>query len=137
MSRRVLVDTGPLVALLSARDQHHERCIAAAKGLPLPLYTSLPIITEASHLLNRSGCRPRDIIALVKNSRLTLLPLTRGDLICIDKILEKYDDQNISFADASLMYLADQEAINEVFTVDQKDFSVFRTSSGKPLTLIG
>jgi len=137
MSRRVLVDTGPLVALLSARDQHHERCTAAAKGLPSPLYTSLPIITEAAHLLNRSGRHPRDVITLVKNDRLALLPLTREDLIGIDKILAKYNDQNLSFADASLMHLADQESIDEVFTVDQKDFSIFRTSSGKPLTLIG
>ncbi len=136
MSQRTLVDTGPLVALFSTRDQHHSRCVVLSKDLQLPLYTSWPVITEAAHLIGRAGGQSRDVLGLVKNERLVILPLTRTDLIAIDAIMAKYADQKVSVADASLMHLAEREAIDEVFTVDPKDFSVFRTAEGRSLKVI-
>ncbi len=55
---RVLVDTGPLVAMLRRGDAEHERCIEAAKLLRTPLFTSVAVLTEACWLL-RSAARPR------------------------------------------------------------------------------
>ncbi len=47
----VLVDAGPLVALLSAADQHHQRCVEQAKELVHSAYTCWPVVTEAAYLL--------------------------------------------------------------------------------------
>ena len=51
-----LTDTGPLVALINAADQHHARCDATLAALPPePLLTTWPCFTEAMHLLWRDG----------------------------------------------------------------------------------
>ena len=48
---RVLIDTGPIVALLRRRDSQHSVCDSVAEELPLPAYTCWPVITEAAYLL--------------------------------------------------------------------------------------
>lgn len=50
----ILCDTGPLVALCDAADPYHETCVEAAEAL-LPMLTTHPCLTEAMHLLRRTG----------------------------------------------------------------------------------
>ena len=47
----ILIDTGPIVALLRRPDQHHERCVAALRSLREPLATVWPVVSEAMFLL--------------------------------------------------------------------------------------
>lgn len=137
MTRRVLVDTGPLVALLSRNDQHYQRCLAVAEDLAFPLYTCWPVLAEATHLLRRNGGDPRDILAYVLDGYVQLLPLEQEDLFSIDNLLARYADQRFDLADATLMHLAERDGISEVFTIDSKDFSVFRTADKQALTILG
>ena len=137
MTRRVLVDTGPLVALLSRNDQHYDRCVKVAEGLAFPLFTCWPVLAEATHLLGRSGGDPRDILAYLLDGYVELLSLDQEDLLSIDNLLARYDDQRFDLAVAALMHLAEREGIAEVFTIDSKDFSVFRTADKQPLTILG
>ena len=53
-----LCDTGPMVALINARDSEHARCVAALSQLSKPLRTTWPCVTEAMHLLWRFGGFP-------------------------------------------------------------------------------
>ena len=50
----ILIDTGPLVALIHADDDHHERCKEALQSLPGSFATVWPVFTEAVYLLNFS-----------------------------------------------------------------------------------
>ena len=47
-SERVLLDTGPLVALLADDDAEHQRCVEQSQLLPKPFLTTWPILTEAA-----------------------------------------------------------------------------------------
>jgi len=134
--RRVLVDTGPLVALRNKRDQHRARVHKLARQLPGRLFTCWPALTEAVYLLRE---HPQEISVLLGGfaaGNLSLLKLDDCDVPAIAAIMSKYTDQGFSLADASLMHLAEREEIDEIFTVDQKDFSVFRKTSGDCLTII-
>ena len=51
MIPRVLVDTGPMVAVFSKRDAFHEICVAQLREMAPPLITTWPVVTEAVWLL--------------------------------------------------------------------------------------
>jgi predicted nucleic acid-binding protein len=136
-SQRILIDTGPLVALFDRRDVYHEACREQARALPGSLLTCLPVITEASYLLNRFDSRlVHQLLAACRDGVYELLPLDANDIEPIDRVIAKYQDLCLDFADAALMHLAEREGIELVFTLDRRDFSVFRTTSGKHLALL-
>jgi predicted nucleic acid-binding protein len=56
MNSSILVDTGPLVAILSPKDDYHQICINTLKSLKSPLLTTWPVITE-THWLTRQNSK--------------------------------------------------------------------------------
>jgi hypothetical protein len=99
--------------------------------------TCLPVITEASYLLNRYDSNlVHHLLAACRDGVYALLPLDKPDIDAIDRLIAKYQDLCLDFADAALMHLAEREGIEQVFTLDRRDFSVFRTSAGKPLAIL-
>jgi hypothetical protein len=48
----ILTDTGPLIALLDRKDNAHQKCMDAIKGLfSETMLTTWPCFTEAMHIL--------------------------------------------------------------------------------------
>jgi predicted nucleic acid-binding protein len=95
------------------------------------------VITEAAYLLNRYDSRlVHELMAACRDSVYEILPIERADFAPIDAIIAKYQDLCLDFADAALMHLAERENIEQVFTLDRRDFSVFRTSGGRSLSLV-
>ena len=122
----ILIDTGPIVALLRRPDQHHERCVATLRGLEQPLGTVWPVVTEAMFLL---ADRPDAQAALwqsLEHEAVALLPLDRDDVPRVRELMWKYRDRPMDFADAALVRVAEREGIDTVFTVDRRDFDVYR-----------
>ena len=136
MTSRALVDTGPLVALLNGADPHHDRCVETFRKLSPPLWTCWPVLTEAAYLLETRPVVARRLLGEVDGGFLRLLPLDADDVRPIQTILRRYEDQRFQLADAALMHLSEREGIDRVFTLDRKDFTVFRKTSGQPLVLL-
>jgi uncharacterized protein len=124
--KRVLVDTGPLVAILSRDDEYHELCVGELHRMPTPLLSCWPVITEAAWLLRRSPQAVQKLLGSLDSGFLALLPLAGGDGKAIADLMNKYEDLHPQLADAALVYLAGRERIRTVFTLDQRDFSVYR-----------
>ncbi len=136
-AQRILIDTGPLVALFNRRDAHHQKCREQAQHLPGSVLTCLPVITEAVYLLSRYDIGlVHLLLAACRDGVYSLLPLDRSDIAAIDHLMDKYGNLRLDFADASLMHLAEREGIEHVFTLDHRDFSVYRTSAGKSLEIL-
>ena len=134
--RRVLLDTGPLVALLAKNDSNHRLCVETLARLPPPLLTCWPVITEAAWLLRRQQ-RPLDRIAeALAAGMFYLLPLGTDDLGGIASIMSRYETSHIQLADAALAWLADRENISTLFTLDRRDFSIIRLKRNRALRLL-
>ncbi len=131
-----LVDAGPLVALLHRDDQNHERCVEAARSLPLPLGTAWPVVTEAMHLLTFSWQSQDALWDLVITERLQILGLEPRDAPRMRELMRKYRDLPMDLADAALVALAERERISRVFTIDRRDFSVYRPSRIGRFTIV-
>ena len=69
IDRPVLIDAGPLVALLTERDQYYKRCLAEAQELPATLYSCWPAVTEAAYLLRKSGVGMASLLSRIELGR--------------------------------------------------------------------
>ena len=124
----VLVDAGPLVAVLDRSDPHHRACLEVLQALPAPLLTVWPVLTEAIYLLGASWVAQRELLGYVTSGAVKLLSLAREDVPRIRDLMHKYRDLPMDLADAALVRVAERERIARVFTIDRRDFSVYRPS---------
>jgi predicted nucleic acid-binding protein len=136
LNGRVLVDTGPIVAILSEQDQFHQVCLEQLGRLSGPLLTCWPVIVEAAWLLRRNVLAVERLLASFANGPFTLGLLDENDLQGISAILRQYRSLGLQVADASLLHLANRERIEAVFTLDRRDFQVLRLRNRKRLNLI-
>jgi uncharacterized protein len=132
----LLVDTGPIVAILLESDEHHEACVEQLHHIRGPLLTCWPVITEAAWLLRAYPLAIRRLLSSFHGRPFELVPLDETDLPPIAAILAKYEGLGIQLADASLVHLANREGIEWIFTLDRRDFGVLRLAHGKKPRLI-
>jgi predicted nucleic acid-binding protein len=126
MAANVLVDTSFLVAVLNRRDANHPWAAAQATKLPLPWKTCEPVLSEAFHILGRSGARQ---LSDLLGRRALICAFQLGDnLEPILKFLEKYADVPMSLADACLLRMTEMLADPILFTADT-DFRIYRRHS--------
>jgi predicted nucleic acid-binding protein len=136
LTERVLIDTGPMVALFSADDEHYRRCTDALTGLTSPLFTCWPVVTEAAWLLRKRPNSLHQLFESFDGGLFALLTLDAGDLPAIAALMKRYESSGLQFADAALAHLAEREGIRTVFTLDRRDFSILRLKRNRTLRLI-
>lgn len=124
----ILVDAGPLVALIHADDQHHQSCRAAFRKLREPLATTWPVLTEAMYLLGFSWVAQEALWKMTERGAVVLMPLEAEDIPRMRLLMHKYRDLPMDMTDASLVRLAEREKLRRVFTLDRRHFSIYRPS---------
>jgi len=134
--KRVLVDTGPLVAILLRTDEHHESCVNTLRSIPGPLFSCWPVITEAAWLLRADQRSVLQLLRSISEGFLVLLPLTDSDANAIAGVMSKYREMQPQLADAALVHLAQREGINTIFTLDRRDFAVYRNSQKRSFRIL-
>lgn len=136
MLAKGLVDTGALLALLDADDAWHCRCVDAFSKLRLPLGTSNAALTELFHLVGDSRTELSAAWKMVRSGAIVLLPICNEDLPQLDKLMHRYNDRPMDYADATLVLLAERHSLTTVFTVDNNDFETYRIHGKKRLTIV-
>lgn len=136
MSKRAVVDTGPLVAIVRDQEEHHARCVATLKDLRSPLLTCWPVITEVAWLLRHEPGAMKIIEGLVSSGAVQLVALDAEALSWAVAFMDRYATLGAQLADAALMFIAEREGLDTVFTLDRRDFNVYRTSDGQALTVV-
>ena len=122
----MLVNAGPLVALTDASDPNHDPCRHLLARIQTRLLTVWPAFTEAMHLVRRSARAQDELMNLVERGAIGLAPLAADDMPRIRELIRKYRDLPMDFADAALVRVAERERIRRVFTLDRRDFQVYR-----------
>ena len=122
----ILVDAGPLAAIVNTNDQHHAACTAVLPTIRQPMGTVWPALSEVMYLLADSHKEQDAVWEMVARGTVQLLPLGPDDVPRIRELMEKYSDRPMDLADAALIRVAEREGIRQFFTVDRKDFSVYR-----------
>ena len=127
--RSVLVDAGPLVALGRARDADSQRARQFAASFNGVLVTTMPVIAEACHFVREKKI---DLFKQIGIGTILIEDIGASDMPRLIEFCVKYPQAD--FADASLIVIAERLGIMHIATIDEMDFSVYRTKTGKHFT---
>ena len=125
----VLVDTGPLVALLDPSDGARAPCRTCLEALEsCELVTTEAVITECAYLLDFSTQAQASLMHLLAAGRPRIELITANDRPRIADLLVRYAKLPMDYADATLVVLAERLSTRRIFTLDRKDFAVYRAN---------
>jgi hypothetical protein len=119
-----IVDTGPLAAWFRGNDPFHGVADHFFRGFDGALLATWPVVVEVTHLL-----RPEAqllFLAWVRKGGLELADVGAADLEQIERLIAKYRDQPMDFADATLVLLAERTGVGDIVTLDRDQFDVYR-----------
>jgi len=89
------------------------------------------------HFVAPSERGPRLLADFIVSSGITVIDFTQPTILRdVAALMEKYSDLPMDFADATLVLLAEEIAVQEILTLDRRGFSVFRTPGRKPFHLV-
>jgi predicted nucleic acid-binding protein len=131
-----MMDTGPWVALIDKSEERHEECVEWLRDFRGNIFSSEAVLTEVLFLLNFSSKAQSAAIDFVLSGAINLVPSSLESLKRVKKLMEKYKDIPMDYADATLVSIAEDLSIKEVVTFDVKDFGIYRLSSKHPLIIL-
>lgn len=132
---RVIMDTGPWVALVDRSESRHKECIDWLKQFRGEIYSSEAVLTEVLYLLDFSFQAQSAAFEYVLNGAVVLVPSSVQSLSTVKALMEKYQDLPMDFADASLVCMAQDLGIYDAVTFDKKHFSLYRVGK-KPFSIV-
>lgn len=135
----ILVDTGPIVALFDPRDSLHADCRQRLQALSAPLITTLPVLTEAFHILSPESLGSANLRLFVGRGGMSVHFSEDGELTRAFELMETYRDHPMDLADSSVIAAAETLGTRSVFTVDRNDFETYRIRRGHrhyPVTIV-
>lgn len=124
----LVLDTGPIVALLDAGDPEHARCVAMVAALGEDLVVPAAVLIEVDYwLLKLYGHEPWQTFAQdVEKGAYRLHPLSPRTLSRAAQIEQEYASLDLGLVDASVIATCEELDEPKVATLDRRDFSVVR-----------
>lgn len=128
--QRSILDTGPIIALFDRNDQYYSDIFNFIKNYNGKLYTTLPVVTEVLFLLDFNIETQLNFIQWLESGAVQIVDISITDLNYIRKMMAKYQNVPMDFADASLMLISEKLNLADIISLD-KDFFIYRKSDGK------
>jgi predicted nucleic acid-binding protein len=133
--RDVLLDTGPLVAVLDRGDPLHAACVDLWHDIADRCITTEAVVTEATHLIGRAGGSPLPLELLLA-AHIPIVSIESAGHEHAVRLMRRYGTLPMDYTDATLVILADAVRLNKVFTLDWKGFSLYRRGNGEAFTIL-
>ena len=133
--KKILIDSGPLIALFDASDKHHSDSVNFIKTNKFPLITTLASVTETLHLLDYNRNAQIDFMEWILRGAVEIHNIEKDDFRRLKELTEKYRDLPMDFADSCLVYLAEKLNINTIATID-RDFTIYRIQGRRKFKII-
>jgi predicted nucleic acid-binding protein len=131
----VIIDSGPLVALLVSHDEHHEWATEWFRELPAPLLTCEAVLTEVFHLVWRRSNGVEGFFTLLQSGALSIDFSLMDEREMLWKLVRKYRDVPMSLADACMVRMAERHSTGVVLTVDSH-FRIYRKQNRQQIATI-
>lgn len=133
--RNTLVDAGPLIALFDRSDKYHLKTLRFLEDYKGFLWTTWPVITEASHMLDFSIKAQLALLEWINRGGLQIYVIDESNISRIKQLTEKFSDVPMDLADASLIVVSELTGYREIASIDS-DFYIYRDVRNHYLTNI-
>jgi predicted nucleic acid-binding protein len=130
-----LLDTGCIVALLDRSERHHEQAAVVVAELGAPLITCEAVIAEACYLLRGIPGAAAAVLQNVERSVFLIPYHLRENAAAVIKLMKKYADVPMDFADACLVDMAAVYQTGRILTLDS-DFYLYRWGRNRPFDVL-
>jgi predicted nucleic acid-binding protein len=122
----LVLDTGPIVALLDAADLEHPRCLAMVKDVSEDLVLPAPVLVEVDYWLYKLyGPAPwQTFVEDVARGAYRLHHLDEDQLVRAAELERTYESLDLGFVDAAVIVTCETLGETKVATLDRRDFSV-------------
>ena len=135
MISQVIVDTGPLIALIDHSDQHHAWVRSRFEEIAPPLQTCEAVLTEACHLARRLPGGVSAILGLFEQGVCVITFDLTPNLDKVSAAMQQYSTVPMSLADACLVRMSELITAGTVLTLDG-DFRIYRRHKRKNIPLL-
>ena len=125
MQNRILIDSGPLIALFDVDDKYHKGVLAFLAEYQYYFISTLAVYTEVSHMLDFSVKAQLDFYEWVTYHGVIISDINQHDIPRITELSKKYADLPMDFADATLVITAEKSGLHEIISLD-RDFDIYR-----------
>lgn len=132
----VILDTGPLVALLDATDPDHERCAELLQQTLEPRVVPVCVLVEVEYLLRPWPDAFTALLADFQAGALELLDLPVQWLLRAGELVSQYRDFALGLVDATVVAATEMLRETKVATLDHRHFTVVRPAHTAALTLV-
>jgi predicted nucleic acid-binding protein len=132
-----VLDTSPIVAYLDADDLSHALVVEAFNGFAGEFVTTSAVVGETMYFVSALHGGPESFVAFLESSRTKVVDYCQpNELKSAVRLMQKYADTPMDFADATLILLGDAMRLTKICTLDRRGFSTYRTASGKRFHLV-
>ncbi len=131
----IILDTGPLVALLNRRDTYHHWAVEQWSSARPPLLTCEAVIAEACFLVRTFPGGQAAVLGLVERGVVEMPFLLADQAHHVARLLKKYRNVPMSLADGCLVHMAEQHANSVILTLDS-DFAIYRRNGREIIPLL-
>jgi len=134
----LICDTSGLLAYFDASDAYGTQVTAVIEAEPGPFVVSPYVVAELDYLLaTRRGVNAElAVLNELSGGAWEFPAIEPVDLRGVCGVIDRYQDQNIGVADASLVVLAHRYKTERLLTLDRRHFRVLCTAAGKAFTVL-
>lgn len=134
----LVLDTGPIIAMLDAADPEHKRCVAMVEQVGEDLVVPAPVLVEVDYwLVKLYGTAPwQTFVEDIASGAYRLHHLDESDLVRSAELEHTYESLDLGMVDAAVMVTCERLGETKVATLDRSDFAVVRPNHCDSLTLL-
>jgi predicted nucleic acid-binding protein len=131
----VLLDTGPIVAMLDRSERRHTDCVEVVETLQVPMVSCEAVIAEACFLLRNLKGAAEAVLENVEQGIFLVPCYLPGRASKVSRLIKKYADTPMDFADACLVDMASEFGCGQILTLDS-DFQIYRWGRNRVFELL-
>ncbi|CAN5744137.1 type II toxin-antitoxin system toxin ribonuclease C26 [soil metagenome] len=134
----IIADTSGLLAYFNHAEPRHAAVASIVESTQEPLVVSPPVVAELDYLVaTRHGVEAElAVLEELAGGAWMLATFDAEDLSAARSVVERYRDQQIGIADASLVVLAERLNTRRILTLDHRHFDVVRPRRGGRFSLL-